>query len=52
MGDLNYDGVGFPVRNKYFSKFEKKATFALMCIVMKTSRLFESTFHIKNLTTR
>ena len=24
MGDLNYDGVGFSVRKKYFSKFETK----------------------------
>ena len=24
MGDLNYDGVGFPMRKKYFSKFETK----------------------------
>ena len=26
--DLDYDGIGFPVQEKYFSKIRRKATFA------------------------
>ena len=51
VSDLSYDGVRFPVRNKYFSKIETKTIFVLICIVMKTSCLFKCTFHVKNLTT-
>ena len=32
--DLDYDGVGFPVREKDFDKIE---TFELMCFIMRTS---------------
>ena len=35
--DLNYDRVGFPVREKDISKIEKRATFALTCFVIKTN---------------
>ena len=49
---INDDRVGFPVREKYFSKIETKTTFALMCFVMKTSSFFQSTFQIKDLKTR
>ena len=52
VNDLNDDKVGFPVREKYFTKIETKTTFALMCFVMKTSWFFQSTFQIKNLKTR
>ena len=37
VNSLNYDGIEFPVREKGFSRIEKKATFALTCFVMKTS---------------
>ena len=52
VNGLNDDKVGFPVREKYFSKIETKATFASMCFVMKTSWFFQSTFQIKDLKTR
>ena len=32
------------MRENDFSKIKKKKTFASMCIVMKTNRLFQSTF--------
>ena len=38
VNDIDYDGVGFSVREKDFSKIEtKKTTFALMNFIMKTS---------------
>ena len=46
VNDLNYNDVGFSVREKDFSKIEEKI--ASMCIIMKTSWLFQSTFQIKN----
>ena len=36
VNNLNYDGIDFPVREKDFSKTEKRAIFALMYFVMKT----------------
>ena len=47
--DLNYDRVGFPVREKDLSKIETKDSFALMRFAMKISRFFQSTFQIKYL---
>ena len=35
--NLNYDGIDFPVREKDFSKIEKRTIFALMYFVMKTN---------------
>ena len=35
VNDLDYDGVGFPVRENDFSKIETKKSFALMCFVTK-----------------
>ena len=35
--DLNYDGIEFPVREKDFSKIEKRTIFVLMCFVRKTN---------------
>ena len=53
VNNLNYDGVEFPVREKDFSKIEKKTTaFASMSFVAKTSWFFQFTFQIKNLKTR
>ena len=37
VNDLDYDGIGFPVREKDFSKIETKTTFTLTCFVMKTN---------------
>ena len=50
--NLNYDSVGFAVREKDFSKIEKRATFALTCFVMKIRWFFQFNFQIKNLKTR
>ena len=50
--NLNYDRVGLPVREKDFSKIEKRTIFALTCFAMKTSRFFQFMFQIKNLKTR
>ena len=50
--DCYYDGVEVPVREKILTRLNQKTTFALMCIVMKTNRLFQFTFLIKNLKTR
>ena len=33
----NYDGIEFPVREKGFSKIEKRTTFVLTWFVMKTN---------------
>ena len=52
VNNLNYGGVGFPVREKDFSKIEKRTIFALTCFVMKISWFFQFTFQIKNLNTR
>ena len=49
--DLDYDGIKFPVREKILARLKKRATFALICFVLKISRLFQSTFQIKNLKT-
>ena len=37
VSDLNYDWVGFPVREKDFNKIERKTAFVLMCFVMKVN---------------
>ena len=37
VNNLNYDGIDFPVREKDFSKIEKRALFALMYFIMKTN---------------
>ena len=37
VNNLNYDGIDFPVREKDFSKIEKRAIFALMYFIMKTN---------------
>ena len=34
VNSFNYDGVGFPVREKDFSKTEKRAIFGLTCYVI------------------
>ena len=47
VNSLNYDGIEFSVREKGFSKIEKRTTFALTCFVMKTNWLFQFTFQIK-----
>ena len=52
ISDLDYDGIGFPVQEKDFSKIEKRTIFASMCLVMKMSWFFQFTFQIKNLKTR
>ena len=49
VSDLNYDGVGFPVREKDFNKIERKTAFVLMCFVMKVNWLFQYTIEMKNL---
>ena len=49
--DLDYDSIGFPATEKYFSKIETKTTFALMCLATKIDWFFQSTFQIKNLKT-
>ena len=38
--DLDYDGIGFPVQEKYFSKTETETTLALTRIVMKIGWFF------------
>ena len=45
--NLNYDGIEFPVRKKFFCKIEKRNN-----ICMKTNSLFQFTFQIKNLKTQ
>ena len=52
VNDLDYDEVGFSVREKDFSKIETKTTFVLMCFTMKTTWLFQYIFQIKNLKTQ
>ena len=52
VNDLNYDGLNFLCEKKILATLKQKTTFSLMCIVMKTSWLFQFTFHIKNLKTR
>ena len=42
VNNLNYDGVGFPVREKDFCKIEKRTVFALS-FVLKTNWLFKFT---------
>ena len=37
VNNLNYDGIDFPVREKDFSRIEKRAIFALMYFIMKTN---------------
>ena len=37
LNSLNCDGIEFPVREKGFSRIEKRATFTLTCFVMKTN---------------
>ena len=37
VNNLNYDGIDFPVREKDFSKIEKRAIFTLMYFIMKTN---------------
>ena len=49
--DLDYDRVEFPVREKDFSKIEKRAIFALTCFVTKRSWTSQYMFQIKNLKT-
>ena len=49
--DLDYDRVEFPVREKGFSKIEKRTIFALTCFVMKRSWIFQFMFQIKTLKT-
>ena len=49
VNDLDYDRVEFPVREKDFSKIEKRIIFPLTCFVMKISWVFQFTFKIKNL---
>ena len=49
--NLNYDRIGFPVREKDFSKIEKRTIFALTCFVMKIRWFFQFNFQIKNLKT-
>ena len=50
--DLDYDGVGFPVREKILARLKRKKIFALLCIVMKIGWFFQFTFQIKNLKIR
>ena len=52
VNDLNYDRVWFPVREKDFSKIEKRTTFALTCFIMKISWFLQSTIQIKNVKPR
>ena len=49
---MKYDRVGLPMREKDFSKIEKRAIFALTYFVMKTSWFFQFVFLIKNLKTQ
>ena len=37
VNNLNYDGIDLPVREKDFSKIEKRAIFVLMYFIMKTN---------------
>ena len=37
VNDLNYDGIEFPVREKDFSKIEKRIIFAVTCFSMKAN---------------
>ena len=53
VNHLNYDGVGFPVREKDFSKIETKNNICInVFFVTKTRWFFQSTIQIKNLKTR
>ena len=35
VNDLDYDGIEFPVQEKYFSKIGKRTIFTLMSLVTK-----------------
>ena len=45
-------GLSFLCEKKILARLKKRTVFSSMCIVMKISYLFESTFQIKNLKTR
>ena len=49
---LDYDGVEFPVREKDFSKIEKKNNICINVLVYENELVFPITFQIKNLKTQ
>ena len=50
VNNLNYDGVGFPVREKDFCKIEKKNNTCINVSCYENKLIFPSQFQIKNLT--
>ena len=46
ISDLDYDGIKFPVQEKFFARLRGKTIFGSMCLVMKTSWFFQFTFQI------
>ena len=52
VNNLNYDGVEFSVREKDFSRIEKKNNTCVNVFFHENRLTFQSTFQIKNLKTR
>ena len=48
LNDLNYDGIEFPVREKDFSKIEKKNNIWINMFCYKNNVTFQLTSQIKN----
>ena len=49
VDDLDYDGVGFPVREKDFSKIEKKNNICINVFCYENNLNFQFTFQTKHL---
>ena len=49
--DRDYEGFGFSMSKKDFSKIKRKMIFALMCFVTKVSWLIMFIYHIRSLKT-
>ena len=47
--DRDYEGFGFSMSKKDFSKIKRKMIFALMCFVTKISWLIMFIYHIRSL---
>ena len=51
ISNLHYDGIEYTVQEKDFNKIEMKNIYALTCLVMKISWIFQFMFQIKHLKT-
>ena len=48
ISDLDYNGIEFPVKKKILARLKGKTIYALTCLAMKMSWLFQFMFQIKN----